>query len=199
METRLYNMEVILSQAFGTLPSQTEGNPKKKEVNVVSTRSRRPMTELKKKGANHFPPQKEILTKGSLDAEKEGKKQVLTPPQVSITFSQRVQDKSEDGQFDKFVKMMKILHINIIFAEAVSQKPKYIKYLKEIISNKGKLADFATIGLNEGCFVVVLKKLSPKLKDPKSFSVPCEVGNLHFDSALCDLGARINLMPYFCS
>ena len=59
--------------------------------------------------------------------------------------------------------------------------PKYTKYLKEIISNKEKLADIAIIGLKEKCFVVVLRKLSPKLKDSGSFSVPCTIGNLQIN------------------
>jgi len=74
---------------------------------------------------------------------------------------------------------------------------KYTKYLKEILSNKGKLANFATIGLNEECFVIVLRKLPLKLSDIGSFSIPCTIGILQNDRALCDLGASINLMPYF--
>ena len=37
----------------------------------------------------------------------------------------------------------------MLFAKAISQMPKYAKYLKEILSNKGKFADFTTIVLNE--------------------------------------------------
>jgi len=74
--------------------------------------------------------------------------------------------------------------------------PKYAKYLKEILSNKGKLADFATIGLNKECFAIVLRKLPPKLSDPRSFLVPCTIGNLQVDRTLCDLSASINLIPY---
>ena len=39
------------------------------------------------------------------------------------------------------------------------------------------------------------KKLPPKLKDPGSFTIPCMIGNSHFEKALCDLGSSINLMP----
>ena len=59
------------------------------------------------------------------------------------------------------------------------------------------MEDFALIGLNEECHVVVLEKLTPKLKDPWSFSIPYTIGNLLFDKTLCDLGVSINLMPYF--
>jgi len=44
--------------------------------------------------------------------------------------------------------------------------------------------------------VVLLKKLPPKLKNPGSFTIPCRIGDQHFDRALLDLGASINLLPY---
>jgi len=50
--------------------------------------------------------------------------------------------------------------------------PKYSKYLKDILSNKKKLANFAFVGLNEECSTVVLKKIPVKLKDPESFTIP---------------------------
>ena len=42
--------------------------------------------------------------------------------------------------------------------------PKYSKYLKDILSNKKKLANFAFVGLNKECSTVVLKKIPVKLK-----------------------------------
>ena len=58
------------------------------------------------------------------------------------------------------------------------------------------MEDIALIGLNKECSVIVLKKLSPKLNDPRSFSIPCFIGKFSFDRALCDLGASIILMSY---
>ena len=37
--------------------------------------------------------------------------------------------------------------------------------------------------------------MPPKLKDLRSFTIPCSIGNSIFEKALCDLGASINLMP----
>ena len=33
------------------------------------------------------------------------------------------------------------------------------------------------------------------MKDPGSFTVPCEIGTKYYGKGLCDLGASINLMP----
>src|SRR5262249_31518805 len=74
--------------------------------------------------------------------------------------------------------------------------PKYVKYLKEIMSNKRKLEDLATITLSEECSAILQNKLPQKLKDPGSFTIPCTIGSLSIDRALADLGAGINLMPY---
>ena len=91
--------------------------------------------------------------------------------------------------------MFKKLHINIPFAEALSQMPSYAKFLKDILSNKRKLEEHETVMLTEECSAISLNKLPPKLKDPGSFTIPCTLGHSYFDKALCDLGASINLMP----
>ncbi|GKD43827.1 hypothetical protein Tco_1268472 [Tanacetum coccineum] len=39
-------------------------------------------------------------------------------------------------------------------------------------------------------------KLPSKEKDPGSFTIPYDIGQLHINNALADLGARISLMPY---
>ncbi|GKD09431.1 reverse transcriptase domain-containing protein [Tanacetum coccineum] len=39
-------------------------------------------------------------------------------------------------------------------------------------------------------------ELPSKEKDPGSFTIPCDIGQLHIDNALADLGASISLMPY---
>ncbi|GJV07449.1 DNA-directed DNA polymerase [Tanacetum coccineum] len=38
--------------------------------------------------------------------------------------------------------------------------------------------------------------LPSKEKDPGSFTIPCDIGQLHIDNALADLGASISLMSY---
>ncbi|XP_022842932.1 uncharacterized protein LOC111366399 [Olea europaea var. sylvestris] len=73
--------------------------------------------------------------------------------------------------------------------------PVYTKFLKEILSNKRKLEEHQTICPNEECSAILLRKLPPKLKDPRSFTIPCTIGSNYFEQPLCDLGANVNLMP----
>nr|XP_009764012.1 PREDICTED: uncharacterized protein LOC104215813 [Nicotiana sylvestris] len=45
------------------------------------------------------------------------------------------------------------------------------------------------------CSAVVTRPMAQKMSDPGSFTIPCTIGIYAFAKALCDLGARINLMP----
>ncbi|XP_016206481.1 uncharacterized protein LOC107646846 [Arachis ipaensis] len=49
--------------------------------------------------------------------------------------------------------------------------------------------------LDKECSALVQKKLPQKLLDPGSFLIPCTIGTITFEKALCDLGSSINLMP----
>ncbi|GKD65122.1 DNA-directed DNA polymerase [Tanacetum coccineum] len=88
------------------------------------------------------------------------------------------------------------MHINFPFIEALSQMPKYTKFLKVLLTNKARLEEACTTTMNEMCSAVLLNKLPSKEKDPWSFTIPCDIGQLHINNALADLGASISLMPY---
>jgi len=74
--------------------------------------------------------------------------------------------------------------------------PSYAKFLKEILSNKRKLEEHETMALIEECSAVIQNKLPINLKDPDIFSIPCLIGNVSIDRALCDLGSSVGLMPF---
>ena len=92
--------------------------------------------------------------------------------------------------------ILKKLHINIPFDEALYQMPGYMKFMKDILSKKRKLGDYENVTLLEECSAILQQKLPPKFKDPGSFTIPCAIGNAVFERALCDLGASINLMSW---
>ncbi|XP_061356067.1 uncharacterized protein LOC133300524 [Gastrolobium bilobum] len=80
-------------------------------------------------------------------------------------------------------------------AEALEQMPSYAKFLKETLSKKRKLTEDKPITLTEECSAILEKNMPPKLKDPRSFSIPCTIGKTTVERVLCDLGASINVMP----
>ncbi|XP_057755649.1 uncharacterized protein LOC130974819 [Arachis stenosperma] len=73
--------------------------------------------------------------------------------------------------------------------------PAYIKYMKELLPRKSSLKGGQTIVMNKGCSALIQPELPTKRKDPRSFYIPCAIGENMFDKGLCDLGASINLMP----
>ncbi|GKE27228.1 DNA-directed DNA polymerase, partial [Tanacetum coccineum] len=118
---------------------------------------------------------------------------IQTPP---IPFPQILRKEKEEDQQKKFLENLKQLHINLPFIEALAQMPKYAKFLKGLLTNKVRLEEDCTITMNERCSSVLLNKLPSKEKDPWSFTIPCDIGQLHINNALADLWASINLMPY---
>ena len=73
----------------------------------------------------------------------------------------------------------------------------YAKFLKDLLSNNGKLLEKATVSLTEECSIIIQNMLPPKLLDLRSFSIPCSVGDVTISRILCNLGATVSLMPYF--
>ena len=73
--------------------------------------------------------------------------------------------------------------------------PNYAKFLKELFTKKCIWDDHETVPLTETCSSIISRKIPTKLKDPRSFTIPCIVGTSEFSKCLSDLGASINLLP----
>ncbi|GKV41195.1 hypothetical protein SLEP1_g48761 [Rubroshorea leprosula] len=195
IETQLGQIaDMVSGRIQGGLPSNSEKNPRE-QLKAITLRSGK---ELKEVGQSNG---KEEGVEASESKQEEEPKRLFHDPNVKpykpkIPFPQRFLQANLDKQFSKFLEVFKKLHINIPLIDAISQMPSYAKFLKEILANKRKLEEFEMVKLNEECSAILQNKLPPKLKDPGSFSIPCIIGNINFDKALCDLGASINLMPF---
>lgn len=87
-------------------------------------------------------------------------------------YPQRFAEVKIDEKFKKIVELLRELHINIHFTKVITNMPSYAKLLKEIMTNKQNLDDTGIIALTVKCSVVIQNKISHKLKDPRSFSIP---------------------------
>jgi len=101
----------------------------------------------------------------------------------------------QEGQFKKFMELFTQLKVNIPFSETLDQMPVYAKFMKDMLTRRRKPNDDENMALLENCSVILQQKLSPKLKDPGAFTIPCTIGKVSVGGALCDLRASINLMP----
>ncbi|KAK9921573.1 hypothetical protein M0R45_030078 [Rubus argutus] len=104
--------------------------------------------------------------------------------------------KRQDKHKKKFFEMFKKVNLNVPLLDAIKQFPAYGRFLKELCTKKRKFKKGEQVILSEEISEILQGKLPPKLKDPGSFTVPCTIGSKTFDSAMMDLGASINLMPY---
>ena len=207
LEVQMGKMANLLTERQpGSLPSNSKVNPRRdgnEHVKAVMLRSGK---ELETRGQSPIIEQLEteklIQPSQNDDADKEQPNQKQSTENTTearvglqITYPQRLKKHKMNKQFTKFMEVFKKLHINIPFVDALEQMPSYVKFMKDILAQKRRLADFKTVNLTEECIAILQRKLPQKLKDPGSFTIPCTIGNAIFERALCDLGASINLMP----
>ena len=81
-----------------------------------------------------------------------------------IPYAQRLQKEKLDKQFENFLELFKKLHINIPFANTLAQMPSYVRFSKEILLKKKKLDEFETVALIKKYSVILLKKVTTKVK-----------------------------------
>ena len=207
LEAQMGQMANLLTKRQpGSLPSNSEVNPRRdgnEHVKAVTLRSGKDLeTKEKPSTTEEVEAENVIQHSQSDDANKEQPQEkqssetsIEAKASIPVPYPQRLKKHKLDKQFTKFMDVFKKLHINIPFADALEQMPSYVKFMKDILSQKRRLADFETVNLTEECSAILQRKLPQKLKDPGSFTIPCTIGNAIFERALCDLGASINLMP----
>ena len=207
LEAQMGQMANLLTERQpGSLPSNSEVNPRRdgnEHVKAITLRSGKecesqvkpPVVEQLETEEITQPERKDDADKEQLQKKQSAETSSEAKPSIPVPYPQRLKKHKLDKQFTKLMDVFKKLHINIPFADALEQMPSYVKFMKDILSQKRRLADFETVNLTEECSAILQRKLPQKLKDPGSFTIPCTIGNAIFDRALCDLGASINLMP----
>ncbi|GJY55304.1 reverse transcriptase domain-containing protein [Tanacetum coccineum] len=93
--------------------------------------------------------------------------------------------------------MIRAVRINVPLINVLAGMLNYGKFLKELVSNKHKLEQISSAFLSDESSTMIQNKVPPKLENPRSFLIPCTIGKNFSCNALADLGASINLMPYF--
>ncbi|XP_052621033.1 uncharacterized protein LOC111901199 [Lactuca sativa] len=192
-------------EQMGKLPSQTKKNP---NVSAITLRSGKTLGESQPKRVSREDEDEVIIVESpkvvvspkepvvpNVDqpdsSNKPIKPLVIPPPFPSwLAFSKKIEEENE--LFETFRKVQ----INIPLLNAIKQIPSYAKFLKDLCTKKRKLKANEKIQVNANVSAVIQKKLPPKCKDPGIFSIPCTISDLHVESAMLDLGASINEMPY---
>ncbi|XP_009593288.1 uncharacterized protein [Nicotiana tomentosiformis] len=116
----------------------------------------------------------------------------MTPLPVTIPFPQKMKRENLDSQFANILKILKQIHINMPFTDALLQMPSYAKFLKEILSRKRKLEEVSVVMVTEKYSAILQNKLPQKLGDPGNFTIPCTLGGIKLNLGdLKDLGVSL--------
>ena len=91
--------------------------------------------------------------------------------------------KDKERHFARFLDIFKKLEITIPFGEALQQMRLYSKFLKDLLTKKGKYIHSDNIVVEGNCSAVIQRILPPKYKDPGSVQslaqlVLCQLGKL---------------------
>ncbi|KAA3474337.1 Aspartic peptidase [Gossypium australe] len=116
---------VISKRPQGSLPSNTETNPKEQIQAIIAHDSEgldEPNFRLKN-----------VVEEGKVEVNP---KPVIREYQPRIPYPEAITKDNTEEQFSKFLKLLKKLHINLPFLEALSQMPDSRKFLKKLLTNK---------------------------------------------------------------
>ncbi|CAN6560255.1 unnamed protein product [Malus baccata var. baccata] len=160
----------------GQLPSSTIPNPKEgfESAKAITLRSG------KEVGA------------GPTSKTGHNKDEILQMEEEETRFMQTKKEEAEKDILETFRKVQ----VNIPLLDAIKQVPRYAKFLKELCTTRKRMSTKEVVKVGENVSAILQRKLPPKCKDPGSFTIPCVIGNTRFESAMLDLGASINVMPY---
>ncbi|XP_075076791.1 uncharacterized protein LOC142163406 [Nicotiana tabacum] len=160
-KSSLKNLEIQLSQLAalvsekiqGPLPSNTEKNPKE-HLKAITLRSGKDLdepyvdqSEQQVNNGKNVEIPSEPSKKNEVKKKEEKNIEKLTPLPVTIPFPQKMKREKLDNQFAKFMEILKQIHINIHFTDALLQMPSYAKFLN--LSSKRKLEEVFVLDLGE--------------------------------------------------
>nr|GEX63118.1 hypothetical protein [Tanacetum cinerariifolium] len=122
-----------------------------------------------------------------------------TPKSTPVigNFTDTLKRRIAEEQERMFLENLERVPVNIPLIDTIRKTPDYTKSLQELVSIKTRIEYLSMVKLNARCSVVLQNELPPKEKDPRSFIFPCVISNMTVSNALADLGASINVMPFY--
>ena len=191
-------------QERGRLPSQTVPNPKgihevgssnnsgMDEVKAIITlRSGREVDQPMPKPVEESRKGKEVQSEHIL-LKKDSMKYSMPPP-----FPQALRSKKKASQQTGILEVLRQVKVNIPLLDIIKQVPAYAKFLKDLCTIKKGLGIEKKAFLTEQVSAIIQSKNPVKYKDPGSPTISVNIGGNCIDKSLVDLGASVNLLPYF--
>ncbi|CAM8886827.1 unnamed protein product [Rhodiola kirilowii] len=207
-----------LNNEPGRLPSQTIQNPKG-NVSAMTLRSGRKLVvqpmESEEEENPRLPGVEQMRPKALRTLEQDATKKTASPVPASEEHRSRAEPRTETSKIsaalpfpvparvpkqhvmdeDVFEFFSKV-EINIPFLEAIKQIPRYVKFLKELCTNRWRSTRNDQELMSRNVSAVIQRKVPPKCGDPGTYTVPCTIGNIRIENYMLDLGASINVLPF---
>ena len=192
-----------LSRPQGQLPGQTEANPRR-QVNAISTVGA---------GLEESPVmvlQEVVPVSASAGTEGKEKNEGLSPTEATrhqpidrtyhprVPFPQRLawsELVQLEPRFERFLEILRRIYASSPFLEVLKSAPAQWKFLRELLSKTGASREASIASIGGSCSALLQRRSPSKLQDPGSFSIPCCIGDVQIERALCDLGASVSIMP----
>ena len=89
------------------------------------------------------------------------------------------------------------MKVNIPLLDIIKQVPAYAKFLKDLCTIKKGLGIEKKAFLTEQVSAIIQSRNPVKYKDPGSPTISLNIGGNCIEKSLLDLGASVNLLPYF--
>ncbi|CAN6566303.1 unnamed protein product [Malus baccata var. baccata] len=115
---------------------------------------------------------------------------------LNVPFPCRLKQTKKEEAEKEILETFRKVQVNIPLLDAIKQVPRYAKFFKELCTTRKRISTKEIVKVSENVSAILQRKLPPKCKDLGSFTIPCVIGKTRFESAMLDLGASINVMPY---
>ena len=191
-------------QERGRFPSQTLPNPN--GIHEVGSSNNTGMDEVKaiitlrsgKEVDQPMPKPVQETKKGEeLQSEhillKEDSMKYSIPP----PFPQALRGKKKASQQAGILEVLRQVKVNIPLLDIIKQVPAYAKFLKDLCTIKKGLGIEKKAFLTEQVSAIIQSRNPVKYKDPGSPTISVNNGGNCIDKSLLDLGASVNLLPYY--
>ncbi|XP_026445241.1 uncharacterized protein LOC113345782 [Papaver somniferum] len=198
LKTSIVRIESRLNvREKGTLPAQTQPNPKGKnsnleQANVVTTLRSGKVIETPMKVDE--PEKSPKLKSSHNDIQNE---QSEIDKKVHAPFPRRLSSSTKQLADNKdILDVFQQVKINIPLLSVIKQFPAYAKFLNDLCTVKRKHNVQKKAFLTEQVSSIHQHNTPPKYKDPRCPTISCIIGDFMIKQALLDLGASVNLLPF---
>ncbi|XP_021734956.1 uncharacterized protein LOC110701650 [Chenopodium quinoa] len=208
LETQITQLENTLKDCASPSSFPSQGVDPKKPVYSITTRTGRVLEERvsrdckedKKKSVSSEEKEEDVSKDVSKEEIHEKKKSDERKQEevrkLDLPYPQKFMRNKLDVKFRRILEMLKEVHLSIPLTRAMTQMPRYSKFLKDILSGKRDCNEIDSVEVGECCSALIHNDLPKKMKDLGNFSIPCKIMSKLFEKSLCDLGASVSIMPF---